>query len=56
LLGQEGKVPDCSAFGIGFLLIDCFDSTAVAAEGTTSKTVVDSSTDSAANIPTGGHA
>jgi hypothetical protein len=45
-------VPDCSASSIGFFLVDCSDGTD-AAEGTASKTDVDSSADSAADIPMG---
>jgi hypothetical protein len=48
-------VHDYSASGIGFLLVDCYDGTAVAS-GTISRSAVDSGADSAANILAGGHA
>jgi hypothetical protein len=48
-------VPGCSASAIGFLLVDCSDGT-VATTGTISKSDADSSVDSAADIPVGGHA
>jgi hypothetical protein len=48
-------VSNCSASGIGFLLVDCSSGT-VAAAGTVSRSAPDSDVDFAADIPTGGHA
>jgi hypothetical protein len=48
-------VSDCSSSGIGFLLVDCSDDT-VATAGTVSESAADSDTDSAVDIPMGGHA
>jgi hypothetical protein len=48
-------VPDCSASGIGFLLVDCSEGTDAAA-GTAFEFAADSGADSTADIPAGGHA
>jgi hypothetical protein len=53
LLGQEGEVPGCSAFDIGFLPVGCAGSTVATAKGTTSRIVVDADADSDAGIPEG---
>jgi hypothetical protein len=53
LLGQEGKVPSCSASGIGFLPVGCSGGTATDAEGTAYGIDVDADADSGASIPEG---
>jgi hypothetical protein len=55
LLGQEGEVPDYSAFGTDFLSVDYSDGTDVVAD-TASEYTVGSDTGSAADIFVGGHA
>jgi hypothetical protein len=47
-------VPDCSTSTIGFLLVDCFGGTIVAAD-TASESATDSNVDSDVDIPAGGH-
>jgi hypothetical protein len=54
LLGQEGKVPECSVSGIDFLLVGCVDGTVAAVtEGTASEIVVVADVGSVADILVG---
>jgi hypothetical protein len=53
LLGQEVKVPDCSASDIDFLLVGCAIGTATAAEGTTFGIAADGDVVFGADIPEG---
>ena len=48
-------MPDYSALGIGFLLVDCSDGTATTV-GTVSESAADSNANSAVDIPASGHA
>jgi hypothetical protein len=48
-------VPGCSASSIDFLLVDCSNGIAMTA-GIVSESATDSDADSAADIPTDGHA
>jgi hypothetical protein len=53
LLGQEDEVPDYSAYGTNFHLIDCSDDIVVDAEGTASGTTAEADVGSAVDIPEG---
>jgi hypothetical protein len=52
LLRQEDEVPDYSASGTDFLLVDCFGGT-TAAEGTAFGTTAETDAGSAVDIPKG---
>jgi hypothetical protein len=50
LLGQEGKVSDCSDAGTDFLLASCSDGTVAATEGTVSDTAAGADVDVGARV------